>query len=201
MLHLEARPDPRPTLVPNFRWLSLPLVCWFVIAGSTSLLLAQEPVHVAQQPVHVVRMGRPRAAANTCSFAPHVTYYGGPVMSNVQVYAVFWGPNVNSETLSKIGGFFTDITNSSYHDILSEYNTVGKGPPTSNQVIGRGSFAGQTTITPSLCNTTAACTVDDTQIQAEVISQITAGHLPKPAVDSGGKVNTLYMIYFPPNIT
>ena len=71
---------------------------------------------------------RPPAAAGA-----HLTYYGGPVISNVRVHDVFWGAGVQFQ--SQLDAFFTAITNSPYFDWLDEYAT-----PT--QHIGRGSFGG-----------------------------------------------------------
>jgi uncharacterized repeat protein (TIGR01451 family) len=143
------------------------------------------------------------------SFAPagaHLTYFGGPVISNIHVVAVFWGPNINPAITGGIGQFFTDITSSRYYDLLSEYNTtgiIGAGVPaiSSNQVIGHGQFDGGVTITPSICPGPAACNITDAQIAAELASQIAAGHLPQPLTDNQGNVNSFYMIYFPPGVS
>jgi hypothetical protein len=127
-------------------------------------------------------------------------YYGGRVISNVQIYAVNWGPNVNAQIAAQIGGFYTAITSSTYFDWLAEYDTAGligqDGLPGSDQRIGRGSFAGSFTITPG--NTATALTND--QVGAELVAQLTAGSLPAPSFDAAGNVNTIYMIDFPPGI-
>jgi hypothetical protein len=123
----------------------------------------------------------------------HLNYYGGVVLSNVAAVVVFWGPNVNATTRSQIGGFYSAVTNSAYMDWLSEYNTTipaQDGGPGTNQLIGRGTLASTVTITPSR----TATTLQDTDIQAELNSQISAGFLPAPTA------NTVYMTYFPPGI-
>ena len=164
----------------------------------------------AQGLVHIVPFGK---VGNTVQkgFAPggaHLTYWGGPVISNIHMVAVFWGPNVNAVITGApgIGQFFTDITASRYYDLLSEYSTVGvtgAGIPatSSNQAIGHGVFDGKFTITPSICPGPTACTVSDAQIAAELARQITAGNLPQPVTDIQGNVNSFYMIYFPPGVT
>ncbi|HEX5434290.1 MAG TPA: hypothetical protein VFY05_08630 [Candidatus Angelobacter sp.] len=50
----------------------------------------------------------------------HLTYFGGPVMSNIQVVAVFWGPDVAAGITGNgaIDQFYTDITSSQYFDEL-----------------------------------------------------------------------------------
>ena len=138
-----------------------------------------------------------------------LTYFGGPVISNVQVVVVFWGPNVvttsPADGAANLSQFYTDITASRYFDLLTEYSTAGRigadGVSTTNQTIGHGTFAGAVTIAPSVCPGPAACTVTDTTIQAEITNQINAGHLPAPQTDAHGIINTYYAIYFPPNVT
>jgi uncharacterized repeat protein (TIGR01451 family) len=162
------------------------------------------------QPIRILPFGRKIGSASSIqSQAPtgaHLTYFGGPVISNIQVVAVFWGPNVFSGITANgaIDQFYTDITTSRYFDLLTEYTTVGvtgPGGATTNQTIGHGTFGGKFTITPSLCPGPAACSVTDTQVQAELTSQINAGHLPAPQTDAHGIVNTYYAIYFPPSVT
>ena len=133
-------------------------------------------------------------AANT------LVYYGGRVISHVQVVEVSWGPNVDSSVSTGIGGFYTAITQSAFLDWLEEYDTHRNGNdglPGSQQVIGRGSFVGSFTITPSV---TATSIIDD-QIQTELAAQVAAGNLPAPHVDTNGYVDTLYMIDFPPGMS
>jgi hypothetical protein len=129
----------------------------------------------------------PHADENT------VLYYGGPVIGNVKVYAVMWGPNVDTTTQQQISGYFTAVVKSTYIDWLSEYNTTGKavdGRQGTNQTIGRGTFGGLVTIAP----VNSAKTLQDTDIQAEIDHQIDGGVLPHP------DANTLFMVYFPPGI-
>jgi hypothetical protein len=156
-------------------------------------------------PIHIVPFGRGAGLKNGAAPAgAHLTYFGGPIISNIHVVAVFWGPTVNSAVTGGIGQFFTDITSSNYYDLLSEYSTVGitsSGGVSSNQSLVRGQFDGANTITPSIPCPGGTCTITDTQIQAELESQITAGHLPQPLTDLQGIIKTFYMIYFPPGVT
>ncbi|HTD24630.1 MAG TPA: hypothetical protein VK738_18380 [Terriglobales bacterium] len=133
----------------------------------------------------------------------HLTYFGGPVISNVHVVEVLYGsgaylPQVSQTATPSIASFFSDLTGSSgYVTLLSQYDTPASGG--TNQTIGSGTFDGLFQIVPSAAN--SGSTVDDTQIQAELLAQINAGHLPAPLLDSAGNVNTIYMIYFPPGVT
>jgi hypothetical protein len=121
-------------------------------------------------PVHIVPMGAPpsqpgapvgeaAATAPSCSGSCNLQYWGGHVISNVKIYAVFWGSGVSATTQSSIGGFFTALTNSTWMDWMNEYRTdisaVGGGSGT-GQLIGRGQFAGPPlTISPSSAATCA----------------------------------------------
>jgi len=132
----------------------------------------------------------------TCS-SPHLSYFNGPVVSNVQVVPILWGPNVNLQTTTHIAQFYADATVSNWYDLLSEYASVGG----TNQSIGRGTSIPAITITPSRCGSTVNCTVTDAQLQTEIANQITAAHLPAPQLDSTGNTTTAYMMHFPPNVT
>ena len=175
----------------------------------------QQPVidPAPDQLIRIVPFGR-KSGSGITSQAPigaHLTYFGGPVISNIQVIAVFWGPNVSPAITANgtIDQFYTDITTSRYFDLLTEYTTTGvvgnNGTSTTNQTIGHGTFLGKFTITPAICPETTlpttACTVTDAQIQTEITNQINAGHLPAPQTDAQGIINTYYAIYFPPNVT
>ena len=130
------------------------------------------------------------------SSAAHLTYYGGHVISHVHVIQVLYGagtytPEVQHTTAPSMATFYGAITNSRYFDWLSEYDT----PSGTNQIIGRGSFVGQVQIAPTAGNLPAGSTIDDTQIQAELKTQILNGHLPTPNAD------TYYAVYFPHGVT
>jgi hypothetical protein len=111
-------------------------------------------------------------------------YNGGPLLSNVSIVSVFWGPNVNATVKSQIGGFYSAVTNDSYTDWLDEYDSLSTTTPHS---VGRGSLAQTVTITPANTHTTLA----DGDISTELASQIGAGVLPHPGA------NTLYVVQFP----
>ena len=131
----------------------------------------------------------------------HMIYSGGPVMSNVQVVVVYWGPNVDPIVTAGIFGFYQSLVTSSFMNLLSEYSTTGLSP-TTDQSIGKGTAIGPITIAPACsgCTTTPG-TVTDEQITAEIQNQVSIGMLPAPTSDAFGYANTLYMVYFPPNLT
>ena len=166
-------------------------------------------VLLAALPFHVVPFRPPApasAAAATNGQAPQcrgncdVRYWGGRVISNVKVYAVFWGPGVDSEIESGIGDFFAALTSSDWMDWQNEYRTdvaaEGGGAGT-GQLIGRGTFAGPALrIAPSplagCAGRSQSNPLLDAAIQSELAAQIDAGVLPPP------DANTLYMLFFPP---
>lgn len=134
----------------------------------------------------------------------HLSYFGGPVISNTHVVQVLYGSGsynaqIAGTTSPTMGNFYGDLlgTSSGYISLLTQYNTPASGG--TNQVIGNGTFDGLFQIVPSAANN--GSTIDDTNIQAELLAQINAGHLPAPLLDAAGNVNTLYMIYFPPGKT
>ena len=147
-------------------------------------------------------------AAGPVAFAApagaHLSYFGGPIISNVQVVQVLYGSGsynaqVAGSTSPTMGQFFGDFTGSGSGlvSLLTQYNTNISGG--TNQTFGFGSFGGLFQIVPSAGNN--GSTISDTQIQSELLAQINAGHLPAPQLDAAGNPNTLYMIYFPPGKT
>ena len=129
--------------------------------------------------VHLMRSALQRSSP---ARGAQLLYYGGPVISQVKVWTVYWGPNVPDTTA--LDDFYKTIVDSPYLDWLSEYNTP-------KQQIGRGTLGG------SLLdgNPPAGNVIDDNQIQAELERLIDGGLLPP---NDGA---TLYMVHFPPNIT
>lgn len=152
--------------------------------------------------------------AGTCNFK----YYGGPIISNPDVVVVYWGTTVSN--VVKCGGgtdsqgncidisrFFSATANSTFVDMLQQYNTninanagSKNGSPGTDQFVGRGTVhvGSPFVITPHAANSGSPIT--DANIQNEIQAQITAGTLPAPATDSTGNVDTLYFVYFPPGL-
>ena len=190
-----------------------------VILSTTMLAQAQSVDNAAQTPtqaqagnpvkvpMRVVAYRDPHGKAGAAvgvAAAPagaHLSYFGGPVISDVHVVEVLYGsgsylPQVAGTTMPNMETFFSDLTgtHSGYISLLTQYDTPASGG--TGQTIGNGTFDGLFQIVPSPGND--GSTIDDTQIQAELLAQISAGHLPGPLLDAAGNVNTLYMIYFPP---
>jgi hypothetical protein len=117
----------------------------------------------------------------------HLTYYGGPVISNVKVVEVLYGSgtylaNITGNATPTVASFYGQVTKNAYFTALSEYDT-----PT--QKIGAGTYASTVQITPSSGDD--GSTITDAEIQAEINAQIAKGKLPAP------DANTIYMTHFP----
>ena len=152
---------------------------------------------------HDVPVTKKGPVRETAPAGAHLTYYGGRVVGSAEIIQVLWG---TGSYLSQVSGtgtpsmatFYQQLLSSSYTNWLdSEYNTVDVGGTKTNQHIENGRFVTQATISPSIHSST----VDDSQIQAELASQITAGHLPVPLTDVQGNATTIYAVFFPPGIT
>src|SRR5579871_5669861 len=186
---------------------------WIVLCLATLVLLsavaalAQVAPVPARPRLHIVPVLDPNAPNNAAvGFAApagaHLSYFGGPVISNVHVVQVLYGSGsynaqVAGTSTPSMGNFYRDISISGFITLLNQYSTTFSGG--TNQTIGNGTFDGLFQIVPSPGNN--GSTITDTQIQAELLAQITAGHLPAPVNDALGNPNTLYMIYFPPGKT
>ena len=118
---------------------------------------------------------------------PHLSYWGGKVVSKAKVVQVLYGSgtysgNVSGSASPTLAQFYGGVLASPYVDWLVEYKT-----PT--QTIGRGTFSKRVSITPATSRD--GKTISDTSIQAEISAQITKGVLPAP------DANTVYMVNFP----
>jgi len=145
---------------------------------------AQEGPKLGAAPwAHLLPMpgAAPRFSSAAGTGGAHMVYRGGPVISNVKVYAVFWGSNVSNQ--SQLASFYGTLVNSPYVDWLSEYDT-----PTQN--IGRGSFQSSYVDT----NAPTDSQLSDDQIQQELAQLIDSGALPAP------DANTLFMVHFPAGV-
>src|ERR1051326_5237917 len=192
---------------------ALPTLAQVSQPGDDGALLSLQNSTPGQPTSHVVAMpfrhGVPwRDATGPVGFAApagaHLSYFGGPIISNVQVVQVLYGSgSYNSQvagtTSPTMGQFYGDITGSGsgLNSLLQQYNTNISGG--TGQVFGFGTFGGLFQIVPSAGNN--GSTITDAQIQSELLAQINGGHLPAPTNDSLGNPNTLYMIFFPPGKT
>jgi hypothetical protein len=140
----------------------------------------------------IVRLGHLKSAkfaGQLHSHKPHLTFNGGPLLANVEVFTVFWGAAWSNQPAlaslaQSINGFFTSILTSPLIDQLSEYSVPG-------HAIGHGKLIGTKTLT-----TEPGQVIDDSAIQTTLKHWIAQDpSFPKP------NANSLYFIYFPPGTT
>jgi hypothetical protein len=139
-----------------------------------------EPMRVVPLRVREI-LAAPEATAK-------LTYRGGPLITSVEVFAMYWGAGWEkapaSELGLRIGQFLGDIVSSALIDQLAEYNVPGYR-------IGHGKLSGILNVTTPA----PGSSVDDSAIQSMVQNQITSNSaVPKPGP------NTLYFIFLPPGV-
>ena len=124
----------------------------------------------------------PRLGAAT---TPQFTYRNGPLLTNVEVFTVFWGQAwqdaTNSAVVKQMNEFFDFVLTSKLLDQLAEYSVEGK-------TIGHGARTGSLTLSTSEPGTK----VQDSAIQKMLQVEIAAGTLPAK------NANSLYFVFLPP---
>ena len=140
---------------------------------------------VLQHPIRVVPLHRPEAERIAPAVAPQLTYRGGPLLTAVEVFTIFWGAEWNqspqSVIMKNINLFFDYILTSALMDQLGEYSVPGKN-------IGHGTRAG----TAVLASPAPSAFVQDSEIQQLLQQEIASKNLPAP------NPNSLYFVFLPP---
>ncbi|KAJ3268453.1 hypothetical protein HDV01_002732 [Terramyces sp. JEL0728] len=147
-----------------------------VSAVSATTVPRQRGVHYRTDIVTSPDIVTARAALDKRATAK-LTYYGGPVISNVEVHPIFYGGS-SVQYKSQINAFYSGVVNSAYFDWLSEYNTK-------TQTIGRGSFGGSIDVTDNLQSSLD----DQNDIQPFLTALADAGKIQPGA-------NTYFPIHF-----
>lgn len=118
-----------------------------------------------------------------------VTYHGGRLIQNVEVFAFYWGKAWNSDPglsglQASMNGFLTDFVSGDRMDLLAEYSANG-------MTIGRGMFR-----TPGWIITSSEpdATVDDPVLQRNIPQWIQDLNLDQNA-------NSLFIVFTPPGVT
>jgi hypothetical protein len=119
---------------------------------------------------------------------PQLTYRGGPLLTAVEVFTVFWRAawsGAQAAQVQELNNYFTFLLTSPLIDQLAEYNT-----PTLK--IGHGSLKGTATVaTPAPPKATT-----DTAIRSMLQHQTATNHaFPAPGP------NALYFVYLPPGVS
>lgn len=117
---------------------------------------------------------------------PHLTYNGGKLIENVEIYSVFWGEAWNNppyKTLSEdLNTFLAYLVKSELFNQLQEYKTK-------SFKIDKGSFIGTINIGSS-----AQKEIDNKAIKKRILIEIKNKTFVKPTK------NTLYVLFFPPGL-
>jgi len=117
-----------------------------------------------------------------------LAYRNGPLLTNVEVFTIFWGnmwgsTSESRDLMEKLNIFFRDILASPMIDQLMEYSVVG-------QAIGHGSLTGNKVISADA----PVSSITDSTIQTQLNRWVEATTVPK------NNENTLYFIYLDPGI-
>ena len=137
------------------------------------------PLYVPEEVTHLIAGAVP----------PKLTYRGGPLLTSVQVFTVFWGSawkkSPQTGLVGKLNTYFDLILASPLMDQLAEYSVPGHS-------IGHGKRIGTATITtPKLRSS-----VTDHAIQHMLQQEIsTNSAFPQPTP------NSLYFVYLPPGVS
>src|ERR1700688_5332139 len=102
----------------------------------------------AEGAVRMVPLHKPEAQAIAPASAPKLVYRGGPLITSVDVFTIFWGGKWQQDPYTgipaQLNQFFDFILTSALLDQLSEYSVTG-------QSIGHGKRTGTITLgTPAL---------------------------------------------------
>src|SRR5215469_2813117 len=117
--------------------------------------------------------------------APHLTYRNGPLLTNVEVFTIFWGSDwqiaANNQLSEQMNAFVDYILGSPLLDQLAEYSVPG-------QTIGHGKRTGTTLLTlPE-----PGKSVQDSHLQSMLNTELGKGAIA-PA-----NPNSLYFVFLPP---
>jgi hypothetical protein len=119
---------------------------------------------------------------------PKLSYRGGALLQNVEVFTIFWGKQwaaaASAQALmAKINQFFSDILGSALIDQLAEYSVAGKK-------IGHGKLVGSKVITAKA----PSGSISDSQIKTQLVQWIAGNVVPK------NNKNSLYFVYLDPGV-
>ena len=138
--------------------------------------------------IRVVPLHYPKPDVERPVAGAKLTYRNGPLITNAEVFTIFWGKLWGStpqstDLMGRLNKFFSDILVSPVIDQLAEYNIAG-------QAIGHGTLIGNEVI--SACAPVRSVT--DSAVRARLKQWITARTVPK------NNKNTLYFIYLDPGV-
>lgn len=160
-----------------------------VEADPTSTLLAARADAIRIVPLHLPDDLVAPVAEVGAAPGPSLSYRGGPLLTNVEVFTVFWGGawklQPQAGIIDKLNQFFDNILTSPLIDQLSEYSVPGKP-------IGHGKRIGSAAVTSPPVKHSVA----DGAIQHMLRQEISVNAaFPQPGS------NVLYFVYLPPGVS
>lgn len=145
-------------------------------------------------PIRIVPLSLPAevgapAAGVPPTAAPHLTYRGGHLLTAVEVFTLFWGPDwqqsPQADLASGVNAFFDAVLTGPLLDQLAEYDVPG-------QAIGHG----RRVSTLTLASPAPHRAVSDHAIQHLLHQEIASNSaVPQPTP------NTLYFVYLPAGVS
>jgi hypothetical protein len=145
--------------------------------------------HSPNDAIRIVPLHKPEAQALAPAAAPKLVYRNGPLITSVEIFTIFWGPDWQQEPsagiLAQMNQFFDFVLTSSLIDQLTEYNVAG-------QSIGHGIRTGSITLTAPA----PSASVTDQAIQQLLQREISSNAaFPQPSS------NTLFFVFLPSGTT
>jgi hypothetical protein len=144
-----------------------------------------DPIRIV--PLHLPSEVRTPTRGARAAAPPQLTYRNGPLLANVEVFTIFWGPawqGAQSTLAKQLNHFFDFILTSALLDQMKEYSVPA-------YAIGRGKRTGTITIkTPKLKQSVSDSAIQH-MLQSEIATSVAVPH-PTP--------NILYFIYMPPGV-
>lgn len=113
--------------------------------------------------------------------SPDFLYRGGPIINNPQVHAVFlgdWTSAANQTRATRLQQFVTDLLNSTYMNILSQYGCGSTG-----------------TLVNSVTIADSTNSLNDSDLQTVLQNAINSNKLPEPAANS----SIVFLLYLDDN--
>jgi hypothetical protein len=139
----------------------------------------------AANPIQIVPLRDYALAAPVT--AARLTYRGGPLLTSVQVFNLFWGTawqGVQAPLVQEINQFFDFVLTSPLMDQLAEYSVPGSA-------IAHGSRTGAV-----ILSTDPPSTIADADVQQLIQQELSSdAAVPQPSA------NTLYFVFLPPGVT
>ena len=115
------------------------LMLGVVLPFSCIGLLAQdmESGHRPEPPQAGIHWAKGQAPTGQAGSSPNLLYHGGPVMGDVTVTPIFWGPSWGNQNwvgdkMTGLASFYTGINQSTYAATVGEYSDSANTPLTSN---------------------------------------------------------------------